>query len=166
MKENNREEIFSERYRTHKDMVFRIAMTYLKNPADAGDVLQDVFLKLYTHEKPFESEEHMKRWLIRVTINLAKNRLTAFWNSHRQDVEIPESFGMTDMESEVLSAVLGLPPRYKAVIYLHYMEGYAYQEIAQILHIRLSAVKMRAKRGREYLKADFLGEGKGVYDVE
>ena len=59
-----------ERYR---DTVFRLAFTYLRNQADADDVTQDVFVKLIRSSHDFENDEHLRRWLIRVTINECKS---------------------------------------------------------------------------------------------
>lgn len=57
------------------DMILRLAFSCLKNREDAEDVLQDVFVKLIEHHPRFESDEHEKAWLIRVTINICRNRL-------------------------------------------------------------------------------------------
>lgn len=93
---------FELKYDTYKDTVFRIAFTYLKNQAESEDVMQEVFLKLYTAAPDFEGEEHEKRWLIRVTVNLCKNQLKSFWRSHRGEIENLEQIADQPMD-EVLS---------------------------------------------------------------
>lgn len=148
---------FMDAYEQHKDMVYRIAYTYVKNEEDAKDILQEVFLKLYHNKKvKFEDMEHKKHWLIRVTINCAKDYVTSAWFSRRTELPKEELMeGMYTHETQsIMEEVQRLPDKYKAVIYLHYYEEYTYEEIAKILKLRLSAVKMRAKRGREMLKLE------------
>lgn len=64
---------------TYSDMVYRICFLYLHNRADFDDVYQEVFLRLLKRNTPFESKEHEKAWLIRVTINLCKDISKSFW---------------------------------------------------------------------------------------
>ena len=66
-------EQFTACARKYIDTVYRVAYNYIKSPADADDVTQNVFLKLLQARKPFESDAHVKNWLIRVTINECKN---------------------------------------------------------------------------------------------
>ena len=53
----------------HRNTVYRLALQYFGNPCDAEDVVQEVFLRLYTEKKGFDSDEHLRRWLLRVTVN-------------------------------------------------------------------------------------------------
>ena len=104
----------------------------------------------------FESEEHRKRWLLCTAANLAKDYLKSFYVSRRQkysEKEI-EKTGVISEDREVWDALFLLLRKYRVVIYLHYYEGYTYEEIAKILKIGLSAVKMRAKRGIEKLRIE------------
>lgn len=147
-------------YHRHKDMVYRIAYTYVKNEEDAKDILQEVFLKFYNSKKMrFAGEEHQKHWLIRVTINRAKDYVTSAWFSRRSEISSEDIVSPLCHENmTIIDEVRSLPVKYKAVIYLHYYEDYTYEEIAEILKLRLSAVKMRAKRGREMLKLELLDD--------
>lgn len=61
------------------DTVFRVAFSYLKSREDADDVTQDVFMKLYSVDTEFESEEHIRNWLIRVTINQCRKQFRSPW---------------------------------------------------------------------------------------
>lgn len=63
---------FERIFECYSQMVYKIAFLYLKNEADALDIVQNTFFKLLT-KKEFNSEEHIKRWLLRVCINLCKN---------------------------------------------------------------------------------------------
>lgn len=152
MQENKSAQVFDEKYALYKTMLFRIAFTYLKNKEDCEDVLQEVFLKLLTNKKVFENEEHEKRWLIRVTINLCKNQLKSFWHQKKTDFDELLDFAEDSNDLDIISEVLELPEKYKAVIYLYYVDDYKCREIAAILQLKESTVKMRLKKGRELLK--------------
>ena len=77
-------EEFESCYNRHFDFVYRLSFTYVKNPADAEDVAQETFVRLYRQEGEFASEEHVRRWLLRVAINLSKDHLRSRWNQKRQ----------------------------------------------------------------------------------
>lgn len=145
---------FEEKYFLYKDMVYRIAFTYMKNVQESEDILQEAFLKLYKREKGFESEEHEKRWLIKVTTNLCKDKLALFWNKRRCEFEGLEQLADKEEERNVIQDIVSLPEKYRIAIYLHYVEGYQCKEIAEILGKSESAVKMRLKRGKEMLKSE------------
>ena len=148
------EESFDQAYRTYGDRLYRIAMVYLGSPAEAEDVLQDVFVKLLGRGRPFADEEHRRRWLIRVTVNLCKDRLRNA--RYRQYVPIEQAAltAAAETDREVLELVLRLPAAYKAVVHLYYYEGYTVAEIAKILGLTQGAVKMRLQRGRAYLRME------------
>ena len=148
-------EQFTRLVRRYIDTVFRVALNYLRNPSDAEDITQTVFEKLLREEKPFESEEHIRNWLIRVTVNECKKLLRSPWRF----VEPIEDYmkGMTfenTAQSELYRAVMGLPKKYRLAIYLHYYEGYSTQEIGRILRIPKNTVCSHLKRGRELLKKE------------
>ena len=148
-------------YHKYKHLLFRIAFPYVKNQADAEDILQEVFTRRLCTKQQFADDEHEKRWLIRVTVNLAKDQLKSFWLRNRDSMEsVPEGI-LTALDSggrQLLQAVLDLPEACKAPIYLHYYEGYSCREIGEMLGCRESAVKMRLKKGRELLKLDLTEE--------
>ena len=150
------DEIF-ERY---CDAVYRLAYSYLKNAADAEDVVQDVFVKRTQCSKKFRDEEHEKAWLLRVTINRAKDLLKSHWMTKRdmeEKIYLGYDLEMDWEKKEVLEQVLALPEKCKMAVYLHYFEGYTSKEIGKILHCTESAVRMRLKKGRELLKMELEG---------
>ena len=150
------DEIF-ERY---CDAVYRLAYSYLKNAADAEDVVQDVFVKRMQCSKKFWDEEHEKAWLLRVTINRAKDLLKSHWMTKRdmeEKIYLGYDLEMDWEKKEVLEQVLALPEKCKMAVYLHYFEGYTSKEIGKILHCTESAVRMRLKKGRELLKMELEG---------
>ncbi len=135
----------------YRTTVFRVAFNYLKNHEDAEDISQDVFVKLYTCEKPFTDSENVKAWLIRVTINLCKNQLRSAW--HRSHCELPQDIPCANNEYSIMQdCIQRLSPDYSAVIYLFYYEGYSVKEIAKLCGISGVAVRTRLSRGRAKLK--------------
>lgn len=138
----------------YKDMVYRIALNYYRNPADADDTVQDVLIKLYTAERQFQSEAHLRNWLIRVTINECKNVLRTPWKRWTvswEDIAAAASFD-SPQESELLFSVLNLPEKYRVVLYLFYYESLTAKEIGRLLNLQESAVTTRLSRAREMLK--------------
>lgn len=138
----------------YQDMVYRIALHQFGVPQDAEDAVQEVFLRLYTAEKPFESGEHLRRWLIRVTINVCKDALKSPWRKRRVPLESVPDQPVFDKpeERELYQAVMSLPEKYRTVLDLFYYEELSTKEIAALLGLRQSAVTTRLSRARELLK--------------
>ena len=146
-------EQFTRYAESYIDTVFRVAFNYIKSAADAEDITQNVFVKLLKEEKPFESEEHVKRWLIRVAINECKNLTKARWwrQENYEDFAAALSFD-NPAHSDLFYAVMELPKKYRMPIYLHYYEEYSTQEIAEILKTPKNTVCAQLRRGRELLR--------------
>lgn len=135
------------------DTVYRVAFNYLKSSTDADDVTQNVFFKLLKEKKPFECDEHVKHWLIRVTINECKNIVRSrWWKAESFDDYAATLTFDNPSHSDLFYAVMELPKKYRLPIYLNYYEGYSTQEIAQILKIPKNTVCTHLKRGRELLR--------------
>lgn len=143
----------------YSSTVSKTAFSYLKNVADAEDITQEVFLSLMQSKGEFENEEHLKAWLIRVTINKCKNYLKSSWFKSRNPI-LGDITYLPKGESEVLSAVLSLKVKYRIPIHLYYYEGYSIKEIAKILDTPESTIGTRLSRARKILK-EMLGE---IYD--
>ena len=131
-------------------MLLRVAYSQLNNRAEAEDAVQEVLLKYIEKAPIFQSEEHEKAWLLRVTINHCKNHLASAWFRKRADLDegIP---ALDSAELEVVTAVAALPVKYRAVVHLYYFEGYSTKEIADILHSRPNTVSSRLSRARALL---------------
>ncbi len=147
----------------YSDMLYKICFLILKNEHDTRDVLQETFLTYYTKNRGFESEEHKKAWLIKVSQNKCKE----FLRFHKRHAALPleemeETLIITDglrgSERELLSLVWDLDYKLKSVVILHYIEGYSVNEIASILKMSPAAGKKRLQRAREKLSMQYKGE--------
>ena len=138
----------------YRDSLFAAAFQICRNAADADDVVQETLLKYHRHVKEFESEEHLKAWLLRVAVNQAKNVRRSLWRHRVVPIgDYMETLGFESKESENLFAeVMRLPGKYRIVIHLHYYEGYSTAEIAQLLRMKQSTVCTQLERGRKLLK--------------
>ena len=143
----------------YADMVRRICLVHLKNESDTEDIFQTVFLKYVLHSAPFESEEHEKAWLIRVTVNACRDLLRDLFRARTVPLEQWQALvPAPDPETrEVLEAVLALPVKYRDVVYLHYYEGYTAGEIAGLLGRNVNTVYTLLTRARQRLKETLEG---------
>ncbi len=143
----------------YADMVRRICMIHLKNYEDAEDIFQTVFLKYVLRSEPFDSPEHEKAWIIRVTVNACRDLIKSFFRSRTvsldQLIEKPQD--MPEDHSDILEAVLELPARFRDVVYLHYYEGYSAPEIGRILKKNPNTVYTLLARARQLLKTRLEG---------
>lgn len=139
---------------TYSNMLIRLAFTYLKNTADAEDIVQEVFVALIKRGEGFDNDEHEKAWLIRVTINKCKNFLNSGWT--KRTVVLEDNVSTTDKhdEDDIIGKVMALPEKYRTVIHLYYYEEYSIEEIASLLGKSKGTVGTRLARGRARLKTD------------
>lgn len=135
-------------FEIYKDDIYRLALSYTRNPQEAEDVCQTVFLKLLQNTvKPGKE----RSWLMQVTVNQCRSLLRSHW--WRRTVPLEECVYVREtQENTVLAALLALPPRYRVVLYLHYYECLSTAEIGKLLRISQSAVTTRLSRGRQFLK--------------
>ena len=144
----------------YADMVRRICMIHLKNYEDAEDIFQTVFLKYVLRSEPFDSPEHEKAWIIRVTVNACRDLVKSFFRSRTvsldQLIEKPQD--MPEDHSDILEAVLELPARFRDVVYLHYYEGYTAPEISRILGKNVNTVYTILNRSKQLLREKLGGE--------
>ncbi|MBE7003286.1 MAG: sigma-70 family RNA polymerase sigma factor [Ruminococcaceae bacterium] len=143
-----------EAFQKFADRVFSAAFSVCRNRADADDTVQDTFLKYHTLNMDYESEEHIRAWLIRVAVNRAKDISSSFWHKNRVAWEdyMDELPFETPEDRGLFEAVMRLPDKYRVVIHLFYYEDYSVGEIAGILHSREGTVKSQLNRGRMLLK--------------
>ena len=143
----------------YMDTIFRLAFSYMKSQPDADDITQNVLLKLYRTNKDFQSESHLKNWLIRVTINECKQAFRSPWRRTEDIEDYANTLALPSEEHhDLFRTVMSLPPKYRVVLYLHYYEQYTTAEISQLLKIPMGTVSTRMKRAKEQLKS-MLKEG-------
>ena len=150
---------FTAAVERYQDTVYRVALHVLASPQDADDAVQEVFLRLYTAQKIFQSEEHLRRWLLRVTINYCRDVLRSPWRKRRASLdELPTQPVFQKPEQEALyQTVMTLPENYRIVLVLFYYEELSVREIGTLLGLETSAVTTRLSRARAKLKEQ-LGE--------
>ncbi|MCI9381906.1 MAG: sigma-70 family RNA polymerase sigma factor [Dorea sp.] len=143
-----------ELFEKYQNNLYAVAFNICKNAEDAKDIVQETFIQYYSLRKEFDNEQHIRAWLIRVAINKAKNINRSFWRKNKRPLEdYMESLTFETPESEELfETVMALPEKFRIVIHLFYYEDYAIREIADILKISESNVKVRLSRGRSLLK--------------
>ena len=135
----------------YADLLLRITFIQLKHMQDAEDITQEVFVKLIEKKPVFESEEHMKAWLIRVAINLCKDHWKSAW--YKRTVPLEDELGVFPAEiSDVLQTIMQLPAPSRQVVLLHDYVGYSLVEIAAFTGQTSSAVTTRLHRARKKLR--------------
>lgn len=147
-------------YDKYSGSVYRLAVSYCKNTADAEDIVQEVFMKLFSADMDFPDERSEKAWIMTVTANKCRDMLRSLAYKcfhHSVALEDADLIYETPEESAVYHAVMGLPPKYRIVIHLYYYEGYSTAETAKIIGISETSVQTRLYRGRNLLKKS-LGE--------
>ena len=146
---------FSFAFTQYTDTVYRVAVHNTRCKSDAEDVTQEVFVKLLESSKKFKDGEHLKAWLIRVTINECRTLMRKYSRETEQSAEIADC-AVYDGDS-VLETVKALPENYRNAIYLHYYEGYTAKEIAKLLGSKESTVLSWLSRGRAALRNEMIG---------
>ena len=146
---------FAEKY---MDTIYRVAYRWTKNSDDANDVTQDVLIQLYKTTKEFESDSHLKNWLIRVTVNQCKMLFRSPWHKMEDIGEYADTIGFEEESHlDLFRAVMNLDKKYRVPILLFYYEGYSTAEIASVLGIPEKTVSTRLFRAKARLK-DYLKE--------
>ncbi len=148
-------ERFTQLAQAYMDTVFRVAFSYLKSREDADDVVQNALLALYRTDRDFESDEHVKAWLIRVAANESRKLLRSPWRRRGEPLEDYENTLRFDQpeDRELYAAVMDLDVKYRAVIVLYYYEGYSIRETARLLGVPPATVGTRLARAREKLRS-------------
>ena len=145
--------------RTYSDMIYGVAMRYVRNHYDAEEIYSDVFYRYFRRVRTFQCEEHRKAWLLRVTINCSKEHLMNRQYNADIDDDMFETVSFSDVPHKALEDILDvraalkkLSEDYREVIELHYFSGLKVNEIANMLQRKESTVKVQLMRGREKLK--------------
>ena len=145
-------------YNRQVSTVYRVCYSYLGNRADAEDATQNVFLRLLRSGASFESGEHEKAWLIRVSANLCKDVLKASVRKNVPLDAIPEPEAKPQEYDATLDIVLSLDEKYKDVVYLYYYEGWSTDQISGALGKPPSTIRSYLSEARALLRERLGGE--------
>ena len=157
MEYTNQEQYLENVINKYSNMVYRLALTRTNSKENSEDIYQEVFLKLAKKMPKFESEEHEKAWLIRVTINCSKNLLKSGFLKNTSELKEDITFE-TKERHDIYYAVQRLPLKYRTIIYLYYYyEDYKINQISKIIRVNENTVKSRLARARQKLKQDLEG---------
>jgi RNA polymerase sigma-70 factor, ECF subfamily len=152
--------------------VHNLVYGILGDPADAADVTQDVFIRVFRGIHGFRRSSSLKTWLYRVAVRQALNHRRWCWRHHREQVSIDageegqrsrfdlpdakatpfDECAMHEMQVKVRKALATVPPKFRSAVILRDLEGLAYEEIAEVLEVSVGTVKSRILRGRRILK--------------
>lgn len=147
------ETTFTAAAERHLDMVYRVALNWFRSPADAEDAAQTAMLKLWQTDTEFADDEHLRRWLVRVALNVCKDMARSPWRRHTVPLEeLPEPAFSDEERRTVYREVMALPGKYRVPLYLYYYEGYSVSEIGDLLRLNVSTVQTRLARARGKLK--------------
>jgi len=162
---------FDTLVRRYKDQLLNFVYRFVGNRSDAEDIVQETFLRVYKNKHYYKEIAKFSTWVYTIAGNLAKTELrrrkrhkifsvSNFVNEER-DYDIPDKehsperqVDGTIKEDIIQKAIEKLPPKFKEVIILRDVQGFAYEEISQILNIPLGTVKSRVNRGRLKLQED------------
>lgn len=137
------------------NMVYRLALARTGNSADAEDVFQEVFLRLVRFHPPLQSEEHLRAWLIRATVNCSRSLWRSIARRREEPLQPDAALPAQEADEEsagVYRSVMRLPQKYRTVIHLFYYEDMPIEAIGKALHLSYSAAAKRLSRARELLR--------------
>jgi RNA polymerase sigma-70 factor (ECF subfamily) len=167
--------------------IYSLMSRSLRDPADAADVTQEVFVKVFRNISNFHGEASLRTWIYRIALHEASNQ-RRWWSRHkRQELTIDaqqendegETFCMADalagrdaspyecaahaqLGERVVAALRTLPEAFREVVVLREIEGFGYEEIAEMLNVNLGTVKSRLMRGRGALREALREDGDAV----
>lgn len=171
--EDTRRREFEEQALPHLDSMYSAALRMTRNPSDAEDLVQEAILLAFRHFDQFQSGTNIRAWLFRIMTN-------TFINSYRKKSREPERVDLPEVEDfyflsqaarnnelgedpesqilskfayeDIMAAIDRLPEEFRLVVVMNAVEGFAYQEIADILNIPIGTVRSRLYRGRKVLQ--------------
>lgn len=147
---------FIKIYENYQTDIFRLIFSYTLNIADTKDILQETFIKYYKNINKINYDDiGIKKWLVKVALNNVKNYKKNNWKSKTLLFDEKNSPSISQNSSlEMFETLNKLNKKYLIPIYLYYYEGYSIEEIAKLLKISKSAIKMRLSRAKEILKKE------------
>ena len=189
------ERAFTQLIAQYHQPIYSVIARSLQDPADASDITQEVFIKVFRNIRGFHGEASLRTWIYRIALHEASNQ-RRWWSRHkRQEITMETPYGSheSDLEGEPLSlgstladehdspfdhaaqaeirerveaALRDVPEAFRTVVILREIEGFAYEEIAEILGVNLGTVKSRLTRGRAALRQILAPQGKDSAPLE
>ena len=147
MNQNNTDELINAVIKEYGNMIYRLALYYVRNVADAEDIVQEVLLAYLQHY----GKPKKKSWFIKVTVNKSLNLI----KKRKRIIDSPLEdylFTFSSVDEQILDELKKLSPINREMIYLYYYAGYSSQEIGKIVHKSDSAVRKQLKRAKAQLK--------------
>lgn len=172
---------FEELVAKYERKVFAIAYRFMGNPEDANDLTQEAFLKAYQSIKGFRQEASFSTWIARIVSNVCRDQLRKVKKTNessldedvwleegtvkkqlKDDRPTPEEqYERKELKKYLQGLINNLNPEYKMVVVLRDIQGYSYEEIAQMLDCSLGTVKSRLNRARKALRDQINSDGQG-----
>lgn len=175
------EEAFASLIAQYQQPIYSLVARTVRNPSDAPDLTQEIFLRVFRGIRGFKGESSLRTWIYRIAIHEVSNQ-RRWWRRHTErEVALDEPTGCEDGEgfclldtladsgaspfdsaaqAELRERVEGclreVPEPFRTAVVLRDIEGFAYEEIAEILDVQLGTVKSRLMRGRAQLKAQLV----------
>jgi RNA polymerase sigma-70 factor (ECF subfamily) len=173
------EEAFAQLIAQYHQPIYSLIVRSLNDPSDAPDITQEVFIKVFRSIRSFNGDASLRTWLYRIALHEASNQ-RRWWSRHKRQevtIDVPaeteesgETFSLASTLADqgdspfdhasqnetrvrVEAALRQLPEVFRTVVVLREIEGFAYEEIAEILDVSLGTVKSRLTRGRSALRA-------------
>ncbi len=140
-------------------MVYRLAYSQLRSSSDAEDISQEVFLRYYQKRPQFQSEEHRRAWLLRVTLNRVRSYLSSAWIRHIVPMEEVRVTFQEPEEQRLNDALAQLSSKDRTLLHLYYYEDLSTREMAQLLSRKESTIRTQLARARSRLATILKGEG-------
>lgn len=171
------EEAFAVLIAQYHQPLYSLILRSLNDPTDAADITQEVFLKVFRSIRWFHGDSSLRTWMYRIALHEASNQ-RRWWSRHkRQEITIDSPLNDATEDEPCLAAVLAdqgsspfdhavqselrcrveaalreIPEAFRTVVVLREIEGFSYEEVAEILDINLGTVKSRLTRGRKALR--------------
>ena len=158
----------------HGDFASNLALRLASDPADSGDIVQDVFLKVFRNIHTFRGQSSLRTWIYRIAVNEAHNRRRWIFRHKHNEVGLEDDRDETPHERELANdgpspfdcalneekhalieqALSRINPSFREAVVLRDIEDLNYEEIAEVLNISMGTVKSRILRGREALRGE------------
>lgn len=162
---------FAELVELYKDKIFHLTYRMLNNRHEAEDMVQETFLRVYRNLEKYDHNQKFSTWIYRIATNLCIDRLRRRKPTYSLDAELNDQEGsdgyamlpsdertpegetlLLETQTIIRDAIATLPPKYKTVMVLRYLQDMSLQEISEVVDLPVTTIKTRVHRGREYLR--------------